>query len=98
MDFPRRKKLALALALVADVAQGGLFAGLPAVSWIPSDILDVVVAVALCLLLGFRWRFLAALGIELIPAAQLFPSWTAFVISLPAPEPKALPAASPERA
>lgn len=87
----RRKKLALAVAVLADVAQGGLFAAMPALSWIPSEALDVVVSVVLVVLLGFRWRLLLALGVELIPAAQLFPSWTAFVLSMP-PAKAVLPA------
>ena len=42
--------------------------------------------ITLVALLGFRWRFVLALAIELVPGAQLFPSWTAFVLSLPTVE------------
>ena len=82
-----RKKLALALGIVADAAQAGLFAGMPALSWIPADALDIVVGIALVALLGFHWRLMLALAIELVPGAQLFPSWTAFVLSLPTTAP-----------
>lgn len=82
----KRKRVALAIAVVADVLQGGLFAGLPMASWIPSDVMDVGVVAMLVALLGFRFRFLIALAIELVPGAQLFPSWTAFVLSLPTRE------------
>lgn len=81
-----RKKIAIALGVIADAAQGGLFAGMPALSWIPSDALDIVVGITLVALLGFRWRFVLALAIELVPGVQLFPSWTAFVLSLPTVE------------
>ena len=78
-----RKKVAIAIAIVADVLQGGFFAGLPMASWIPADVMDIGVVLILVGLLGFRLRFLLALAIELVPGAQLFPSWTAFVLSLP---------------
>lgn len=78
-----RKKVAIGIALLVDALQGGLFAGLPMASWVPSDVMDLGVVVMLVALLGFRLRLLVALGIELVPGAQLFPSWTAFVLSLP---------------
>ncbi|CAN5736894.1 hypothetical protein BH09MYX1_BH09MYX1_18200 [soil metagenome] len=81
-----RKKVAIAIALLADAAQGGMFLEMPALSWLPADAMDIVVAIVMLALLGFRWRILFALGFEMIPGVQLFPSWTAFVISLPTVE------------
>ena len=78
-----RKRIAIAIALLADAAQGGMFVEMPALSWLPADALDILVGIAFLLLLGFRWRILFAMGLEMIPGAQLFPSWTAFIISLP---------------
>jgi hypothetical protein len=77
---PRRKKVALAIALLADAVQLGFFpvfgaGGLSA----PDDVLDFVVAVALVITLGWRWSLVAALALELLPGVALFPSWTAFV-------------------
>ena len=72
--------------ILADALQGGLFAGLPVKVRIPADFLDLVVVGLLIALLGFRWRLMFALGLELVPGAQLFPSWTAFLISLPTVE------------
>ncbi len=82
---PKRKKnVALALAVIADMAQAGLFPFFAeGVFSIPDDALDAVVAVALLLILGFRWRLLFSLLIELTPGAALFPTWTAVVLSLP---------------
>jgi hypothetical protein len=81
---PTRKKIALGIAAVADAVQLGFF---PIFSEgalsIPDDILDGVVVLALIVVLGFRWRLVASLALELVPFATLFPSWTAVVMSLP---------------
>jgi hypothetical protein len=85
----KRKKVALALATVADLVQLGWFPffGEGALS-IPDDALDAIVAVLLLVTLGFRWRLVFALLMELVPGATLFPTWTAVVLSLPTlPEP-----------
>ena len=93
---PRRKKIALAVAALADALQLGLFPAFAegALS-IPDDVLDVVVAALLILTLGWRWRIVGALALELVPGAALFPTWTAFVLTIrsEAPAPQALPAA-----
>jgi hypothetical protein len=92
---PRRKKIALAIAALADAVQLGLF---PVFSGgalsIPDDVLDAVVAVALLVTTGFRWQLVAALALELVPGLALFPSWTAFVAMLPA-EPAKAPSLPP---
>jgi hypothetical protein len=86
---PGRKKAALVLAGIADLVQLGFFPvfGEGALS-IPDDVLDVIVAVALFALLGFKLRILLALAIELVPGVALFPSWTAVVATLPTVEVK----------
>jgi hypothetical protein len=82
---PRRKTIALTIAALADAVQLGLFPIFAegALS-IPDDALDFVVAVALLVTLGWRWRLVAALALELVPGVALFPSWTAFVATIPA--------------
>lgn len=86
-----RKRVALVLAGVADAVQLGFFPmfGEGALS-IPDDALDVLVALALLLTLGFRWRLLLSLAFELVPGATLFPTWTAMVLTLPSTDTKAL--------
>lgn len=79
-----RKKIALGIAAIADLLQMGFFmeflgGGLS----LPDDVLDLVVVIALTATLGFRWRLLFALALELTPGVALFPSWTAFVLTLP---------------
>jgi hypothetical protein len=82
---PRRKILALAIAAAADAIQVGLFpAFVGGAASVPDDVLDAVVALALIATLGFRWRLVLALLVELVPALALFPSWTLFVATLPA--------------
>ncbi len=83
----RRKKIALVIAALADAIQLGLFPVFAegALS-LPDDALDAIVALALLLTLGWRWRLVGALAIELIPGAALFPSWTACVMTLSAAE------------
>jgi len=80
----RRKAIALAIAALADALQLGLFPTfLEGALSIPDDVLDAVVAVALLLTLGWQWRLVAALALELTPGVALFPSWTLFVATLP---------------
>ncbi|HEY1956204.1 MAG TPA: hypothetical protein VGH28_11330 [Polyangiaceae bacterium] len=89
-----RKNIALGIAAVADLIQLGLFPFFAegAIS-IPDDVLDVVVAIALFVTLGFKPRILAALALELIPGVALFPSWTTVVATIPSvSKPKKLPA------
>jgi hypothetical protein len=78
---PVRKRIALAIAALADAVQIGLF---PVFSEgalsIPDDALDAVVAVLLVVTLGWRWRLALALAAELVPGLALFPTWTAFVL------------------
>jgi hypothetical protein len=85
---PKQKRIALAVALAADVLQLALpfFFAEGALSPI-ADALDLAVAIGLFLTLGFRWRTLLALGVELLPGLALFPTWTALVATLPTVEP-----------
>src|ERR1700687_1775791 len=46
----------------------------------PADsLLDLVVGFTMIRLLGWHWAFLPTLAAELIPGADLFPTWTAAV-------------------
>ncbi len=85
----KRKALAFAVAFTADLVQIVLWPAFSEGVASPfDDALDVAVAVALCLILGLRARLAFALALELVPGADLFPTWTAVVASIPAePEP-----------
>lgn len=80
---PVRRRIALAIAALADAVQLGLFPVFAegALS-IPDDALDAVVAALLLLTLGWNWRLCVALGAELVPGLDLFPTWTAFVLMI----------------
>jgi hypothetical protein len=79
-----RKWIAMAIAMLADALQAGMFPMFAEGALSPyQDALDVTIAIALTLLLGFRWRLAMAFAAELIPGMTLFPSWTAVVMSLP---------------
>jgi hypothetical protein len=83
---------ALAVAAVADILQLALFPAFSSGATSPfDDVLDAVVAISLLAILGFRWRLAIALVTELIPAADLFPTWTAVVLSIPVDRAAALP-------
>ena len=76
-------RLAWAIAMAADAVQ---LAGLPffvegAVSPADSllDLVDLGAALILTKLLGWHWAFLPTIAVELIPGADLFPTWTAAV-------------------
>ena len=44
-----------------------------------NDVLDVLAGVAFVLLLGWHWAFLPTFVTELVPFADVFPTWTAAV-------------------
>jgi hypothetical protein len=74
----RRVVAARALAMVADSVQLGL---LPVFveGWLSpvNDVLDVVIAVAMTVLVGWHWAFVPAFISELVPVLGLVPTWTA---------------------
>jgi len=102
---PGRVKTARVVAMAADFVQIGLLP-LFAEGWLSpaNDALDVLVAIAMVLLVGWHWAFLPAFAAELVPLFDLVPSWTAAVLiatrgpaEAPAPTPAmgALPPGPP---
>lgn len=81
---PRQKAAALVIAALADALQIGIFPFFIEGGFSPFDVfLDFLVAFLLVIVLGFQWRLLAGLLIELLPGLALFPTWTALVLSFP---------------
>jgi len=78
--IPRWRR-ALLIALISDALGFGVLL-LPPVQWI----LDAITAIALVIVLGFRWKLLIAMAIEVIPVIQLFPAWTLVVAAMAATE------------
>jgi len=80
---PRQKGLALAIAGCADLCQIVLFPFFgPGIFSPLEDLLDVAVACMLMAICGFRWQFVLAFIVEIVPGLDLFPTWTALVLSL----------------
>jgi len=94
----RRKMIATFVAGVSDLAQMVFFPVFVEGAASPLEIaLDATTALVILLIVGFKWRLAIALALELIPGVDLFPTWTAVVLSLPseAPPPPALPPGPP---
>jgi len=81
-----RWRWAVLIAVLSDALGFGVVL-FPPVQWI----LDAITAVALVAVLGFRWKLLIALAIEVIPAIQLFPAWTLVIAAMAATENQELP-------
>jgi len=74
----RRVLLARGLAAAADALQIVLFPLFGEGFASPADwILDGVMALVLTRLVGFHWSYLPGAALELVPGADLAPSWTA---------------------
>ena len=90
----RRKRVALAVAAASDLGRLVFAPAFIEGAASPLDIVvDAVTAIAILFIVGFEWRLAIALVAELVPGLDLFPSWTAVVLSLSA-EAKALPPAA----
>ena len=73
-------RLAWAIAIAADTLQVAAFPFFAEGGLSPADsLLDLVVGFMMIRLLGWHWAFLPTLAAELIPGADLFPTWTAAV-------------------
>jgi hypothetical protein len=77
----KRVNAARAIGMIADLVQMGLFPLFFEGALSPANaVLDVIVGIALWRLVGWSWAFLPTFAAELIPAVDLFPSWTAAVL------------------
>ncbi len=96
----RRKTIALFIAGASDLAQGVFFPAFVEGAASPFELaIDGATALAVLLVVGFEWRLAFALAVELVPAVDLFPTWTAVVLSMrsDAAPPKLPSAATPTR-
>lgn len=80
----KRKLLALGIAGLTDIVQIAFLPLFVEGAASPLEVaLDIMTALSLFVVLGFKWRFLLGLVVELIPGLDLFPTWAALVLSLP---------------
>ncbi len=78
-----RFRIALALAIVADVVQIALLPMFVEGAASPADdALDAGVGIALIALLGWHWEFAPSFIGKLVPGADLIPLWTLAVASV----------------
>ena len=80
----RRKAVALLVAGLTDLLQLVFFPMFFAGAASPFDwVLDLLTALVLTGIVGFKWRTLLGIVVELVPGLDLFPTWTALVLSFP---------------
>jgi len=73
-------RAAWAVAIAADALQIVAFPLFAEGAISPADsVLDLIVAFVMIRLLAWHWAFLPTAAAKLIPAADLFPTWTAAV-------------------
>ena len=77
----RDLRAALAVAIVADSVQILVLPLFAAGGFSPADTaIDIAAAMILSRVLGWHWAFLPTMLAEVIPAFDLFPTWTAAVL------------------
>ena len=77
----RQKAAALAVAGAVDLLQITILPAL-GLAYVLDDLLDLVAAVVLTAICGFKWQFILAFCIELVPFVDIFPTWLAVVLTL----------------
>jgi hypothetical protein len=76
-----RVRAARILAVSADLVQIVVLPAFAQGALSPAnDVIDVCVAIALVLLVGWHWAFLPAFLAEMVPFVDLIPTWTAAVL------------------
>ena len=77
----RELRLALSVAIAADALQIVALPMFAPGAFSPADTaIDLAAALVLSKLLGWHWAFLPTIFAEIIPAFDLFPTWTAAVL------------------
>jgi hypothetical protein len=77
----RDLRAALSVAIVADSIQILALPLFAAGGFSPADtVIDMAVGLILSRLLGWHWAFLPTMLAEVMPAFDLFPTWTAAVL------------------
>jgi hypothetical protein len=76
-----QKRAAVAVAGTIDLLQLVVFP-LFGLGVVLDEALDVIAAIVLTAICGFKWQFAVAFALELVPIADLLPTWTAVVLLL----------------
>jgi len=81
----RQKRMALMVAGFVDFLQIAVFPLFFEGGFSPfDDMLDIFAAIALTFICGFKWQFVVAFSMELLPFLDILPTWTAVALLLPA--------------
>lgn len=96
----KQKNVALAVAGIADLVQMALLPSYLAAGtgYGISTVLDVATILILLAVVGARWQMAAVFLLEVIPVLEVFPTWTAFVLTLPVQEDPPVSAHAPNAA
>jgi hypothetical protein len=80
----RRKAVALAVAGAVDMLQMFIVPLVVEGAASPvEDVLDVFAAVVLTAICGFKWQFVLAFFMELVPGLDILPTWSAVALLIP---------------
>jgi hypothetical protein len=77
----RQKSAALVVAALADALQLTMLP-LLGLGYVFDDFIDVVTALLLTAICGFKWQFILAFFMELLPIVDFLPTWTAVALLL----------------
>jgi hypothetical protein len=78
-----RLKLAMGLAIAADVVQAvGFPVFIEGAASPVDDVVDLCMAGALSLLLGWHWEFAPSFAAKLVPGVDMFPLWSLAVANV----------------
>jgi hypothetical protein len=92
----RRKAVAVGIAGAIDLIQIVLCPMFLEGAASPfDDALDVIAALILLAVCGFKWQFILAFLLELVPGLDLLPTWTAVVLLIPSTGPEPAESTSP---
>jgi hypothetical protein len=76
-------KLAMLVAILADILQLAVFPAFAEGAFSPmDDLLDIAVGGIMVRLLGWHWEFLPSFLAKLVPGADLIPFWTLAVVNV----------------
>ena len=92
----QRKAVALMVAGAADFLQIML---LPALlpGYVLDDAIDIATAILLTAICGFKWQFMLAFAVELVPGLDLLPTWSAVALLIPSVPSDPLQAGPPHK-
>jgi len=78
----KRKAVVIFVAGTADFLQIMFLPGI-GLGYVLDDAIDFLTAIILTAICGFKWQFVLAFFMELIPGLDILPTWTAVALLIP---------------